>query len=132
MIITDALIDLELDGRVYRNLSLDDVDELLSCYKDSLAKNLEAKKMIEIPHSNASFSLDVNNNNFKCMVYKTSEGLDKWILLMKDEVEGYAMYMNPSTNRIELAWYHRTLQKPLPPQEEKRHITVYIPPKHLK
>jgi hypothetical protein len=48
---------------------------------------------------------------------------------MKDDVEGYALYENPQTERMQLAWYHRKLDKPLTQDEEEKLITCYVPVK---
>ena len=99
-------IDICIDGKRFSNLSLKMVEELLSEYKNI---DLNYKEMRDIPNCFAYFNGDVDNNKFRCKIYKTSFGLDRWIMLMKDDCEGYALYENPETNEYELAWYHSDL-----------------------
>lgn len=120
----NIFIDISIDGKHFSNLSLRKVEELLSKYKNI---DLESKEMSDIPNCFAYFSSDVENNEFSCKIYKTSFGLDRWIMLMKDDCEGYALYENPKSHEYELAWYHSELEEPLGEIEEKKLITCYIP-----
>lgn len=126
MIIKDdnIFIDIYIDGKHFSNLSLGKVEELLSEYKNI---DLKSKEMSDIPNCFAYFSGDVDNNEFICRIYKTSFGLDRWIMLMKDDREGYALYENPDSHEYELAWYRSDLEEPLDEIEEKKMISCYIP-----
>lgn len=128
MIIDDVnvKIDLKYEDNLYSNLKLFEVENLLANVKSNTTK-LSSKEMIKIPNSTASFSDDEDKHIFHIYVYKTSMGSDKWILLMKDDKEGYALYKNPVTEKMQLAWYNKNLEKPLPPNEEKKLITCYVP-----
>ncbi|MBE6485855.1 MAG: hypothetical protein E7Z85_03305 [Methanosphaera stadtmanae] len=120
----NIFIDICIDGKCFSKLSLIQVEELLSEYKNI---DLMSKEMSIIPNCYAYFNSDINNNKFTCKIYKTSFGLDRWIMLMKDDYEGYALYKNPNTHEYELAWYHSELEKPLDEIEEKKMISCYIP-----
>jgi hypothetical protein len=126
MIIKDEniFIDISVDGKIFSNLTLRQVEDLLSKYKNI---DLKSKKMSAIPNCYAYFSSDIDNNEFLCKIYKTSFGLDRWIMLMKDDYEGYALYENPESHEYELAWYHSELEEPLSETEEKKMINCYIP-----
>lgn len=126
MIIKDEniFIDICINGKLFSNLSLRKVEELLSKYKNI---DLSSKEISTIPNCFAYFSSDNNNNEFTCKIYKTSFGLDRWIMLMKDDYEGYALYENPESHEYELAWYHSELEEPLDENEEKKMISCYIP-----
>ena len=133
MIIDEADVKINLICRdnLHSNLKLCEVEEFLSGYKQ-IHPNMKARQMIKIDETSISFSGDANQNVFYPYVYKTSEGNDKWILFMKDDVEGYALYKNPQTEKMQLAWYHRKLDKPLTPEEEEKIITCYVPKKIAK
>ncbi|RAP52275.1 MAG: hypothetical protein BZ138_03415 [Methanosphaera sp. rholeuAM270] len=128
MIFVDSSIFLDIvwNGDRYFHLSIREVEELLSKIKYE-NNELKAKEMISIPDCYAYFSEDIENNKFLCKIYKTSFGSDRWIMLMKDENEGYALYENPESREYELAWYHAKLEKPLTPAEEEKMITCYRP-----
>ncbi len=120
----DVFIDVVVENVKFSHLSLRNVEELLSEYKNI---DLNPKEMMDIPNCFAYFSGDNDNNEFTCKIYKTMFGLDTWIMLMKDNCEGYALYENPESHEYELAWYHRTLEEPLSEDEEKKMITCYVP-----
>lgn len=126
MIINDSKvkINLELGGVLHEMLSFEMVDRMLSPFKN---QEILPKQMISIPNCYAYFSSDNENNCFVCKIYKTSFGTDIWIMLMKDEKEGYALYQNPESLEYEIAWYHSKLEEPLAPDEEKKLITCYVP-----
>ena len=122
----DVKINLISRGNLHDGLKLCEVEEFLSGYKD-IHKNMQAREMIRIDDNHMYFSDDEDKNIFYPYVYKTCEGADKWILFMKDDVEGYALYENPQTGNMQLAWYHRNLDKPLTQEEEEKLITCYVP-----
>lgn len=124
----DVKINILHKGNLHKQLKLCEVEEFFSDYKKSNTKT-GPREMIIIPDTSISFSDDKDNNTFHPYVYKTSEGNDKWILFMKDDVEGYALYKNLQTEMMQLAWYHRRLDKPLTPDEEEKIITCYVPGK---
>lgn len=126
MIIKDEniFIDILINGKKFSKLNLRKVEELLSEYKNI---DLKSKEIVDIPNCFAYFCSDIENNEFICKIYKTSFGLDRWIMLMKDDYEGYALYENPESHEYELAWYHSSLEEPLDENEEKKRITCYIP-----
>lgn len=126
MIIKDenVFIDVAVDGVKHSRLCLREVEQLLGNHK---IIDLNPKEMVDIPNSFAYFSDDVDNNEFACKIYKTMYGSDTWIMLMKDNCEGYALYENPESREYELAWYHRKLEKPLSPEQERKMITCYVP-----
>lgn len=117
-------LNISLAGIVHENLSLEKVDSLLGPFKN---QEILPKQMISIPNCHAVFCSDVDNNKFDCKVYRTTLGNDRWIMLMKDDFEGYALYENPVSRKMELAWYHRKLDEPLSQEEEKKMITCYVP-----
>lgn len=128
MIINDEniFIDVIVDDEKFCHLSISEVEELLNKYK--YQKNeMKPKEMISIPNCYAYFCEDNENNEFRCKIYKTAFGSDRWVMLMHDENEGYALYENPENNKYELAWYHRKLEKPLNANEEEKIIKCYIP-----
>lgn len=129
MIISGENVKLNIvwDGKVYESLSPEEVEKLFSKTKTDL-NNLMPKQMKSIPNCYAYFCSDKMNNQFTCKIYKTMHGTDRWVMLMKDENEGYALYQNPESREYELSWYHKSLSKPLEPEEEKKRITCYIPP----
>ncbi len=128
MIIRDdgVLLCVCVDGILHRGLRLVDVEALLSGYKNKYS-DLDAKQMISIPDCFAYFSEDDDFNRFVCKVYKTSFGNDRWIMLMSDDCEGYALYENPESGGYELAWYHCRLDEPLSESEEEKVMTCYNP-----
>lgn len=128
MIITDDIvtINIKIKDNLYDNLKFDEVEKLLQVYKEK-TKNIQSKEKIRIPETSMYFTDDNEKNTFNAYIYKTSMGNDKWILFLMDEIEGYALYQNPTTNKLELAWYHANLQEPLDDDEERKHITCYIP-----
>lgn len=128
MIIDDnnVLIDIVLDNERFSNLNFFEVEKLLLKYKEHY-NNLMPKEMTSIPNCFAYFSNDINNNEFICKIYKTSFDTDRWIMLMKDDYEGYALYKNPSNNKYEIAWYHSELEEPLDANEEEKIRTCYNP-----
>jgi hypothetical protein len=83
--------------------------------------------MHSIPNCYAYFNDDDENNKFVCKIYKTCTGTDRWIMLMYDENEGYALYQNPENNEYQLAWYHKKLEKPLTKKEEEKIRKCYSP-----
>lgn len=121
------LINLEINNNFYNNLTLTDAEKLLKPYKTSLKNNLKPKEIITVPGSYMYFSCDENKNRFSCKIYKTSTGTDRWILFMMDDIEGYALYMNPVTKKMELAWYNTLLNEPLNKEDEQKQITCYVP-----
>lgn len=128
MIIKDSSVSISilLEDDVYHGLLLQDADKILSEYKNKYT-NLKPRESKKIENAQMYFDDDENKNKFNIEVYKTSQGEDKWILFMKDDIQGYALYENPSTNEYELAWYHSKLDKPLTKEEEKSLINCYIP-----
>lgn len=132
MIISDDVVHINIKTKdnLYANLKFDEVEEFLSVHKEN-SGNLQPKESIKIEDIIIYFSDDEDENKFYPYVYKTSMGIDKWVLFLKDQQEGYALYKNPQTDRMELAWYHANLQEPLNKEEELKHITCYIP-KSLK
>ncbi len=128
MIIHDdnVLVDVRLNDVFHYGLTLRGIEELLGKYKDH-NNEMKAKEMIGIPNCYAYFSEDNENNEFVCKIYKTSLGMDRWIMLMKDEFEGYALYENPESHEYELAWYHGKLDEPLSSAEEEKIRTCYNP-----
>ncbi|OED29709.1 hypothetical protein [Methanosphaera sp. WGK6] len=130
MIITDdeVLLDLTIDDNIYLNLKLSDVEELLLSYKLS-AKLLKPKESFSLNNIYMSFSDDSDKNKFFCRIYKTLEGTDRWILFMMDNIEGYALYMDPTTNKMVLSWYNSLLNEPLNEESERDMITCYVPKK---
>jgi hypothetical protein len=88
---------------------------------------MKPKEMHSIPNCYAYFNDDDENNKFVCKIYKTSTGTDRWIMLMYDENEGYALYQNPENNEYQLAWYHKKLEKPLTKKEEEKIRKCYSP-----
>lgn len=129
MIISEdkILINLEFNNTLYSNLTLTDVEKLLKPYKTSLKSNLKPKEIITVPDCYMYFACDENKNQFSCKIYKTSTGTDRWILFMMDNIEGYALYMNPVTKKMELAWYNILLNEPLNKENEQKQITCYVP-----
>ena len=125
MIIDDTItLDLYLDEKEYLEITLYRFYELLEKYVlDFTPKPTE---MIEIPNAVVNFS-ENNNYKFSCHIYKTTVGKDKWILLMQDDIEGYALYENPATHKLELAWYNTTLDNVLPEDEQEKIRTCYVP-----
>lgn len=121
------LINLEINNNFYGNLTLSDAEKLLKPYKTSLKNNLKPKETIMVPGSYMYFSCDENKNRFSCKIYKTSTGTDRWILFMMNDIEGYALYMNPVTKKMELAWYNTQLNEPLNKEDEQKQITCYVP-----
>ncbi|MBR0471871.1 MAG: hypothetical protein IJI98_04155 [Methanosphaera sp.] len=128
MIISDdnVFLDIVIDDEKFSCLKFSEVEELLHEYK---YKNNEMlpKEMISIPNCYAYFNKDDENNRFTCKIYKTLLGSDRWIMLMYDENEGYALYQNPENKKYQLAWYHTKLEKPLSPSEEKKIMKCYCP-----
>lgn len=126
MIIKDenVFIDIVINEKRYSHLSLEEVEQLLEEHK---IIDLNPKEMVDIENCFAYFEGDDDNNEFACRIYKTMLGTDTWIMLMKDDCEGYALYENPESHQYELAWYHRKLEEPLTESEEKKMITCYIP-----
>lgn len=126
MIIKDenVFIDIVINEKRYSHLSLEEVEQLLEEHK---IIDLNPKEMVDIENCFAYFEGDDDNNEFACRIYKTMLGTDTWIMLMKDDCEGYALYENPESHQYELAWYHRKLEEPLTESEEKKRITCYIP-----
>lgn len=122
----DVCINIKTKDNLYSNLKFDEVEEFLSIYKKN-TKNILPKQHILIPDITVYFSDDKEKNIFYPYVYKTSTGSDKWFLFLKDQQEGYALYENPQTHKMELAWYHSNLQEPLNQEEEQKYITCYIP-----
>lgn len=129
MIISDEniLLDVVLNDEKFSGLSIHEVEELLSEYKYK-NNELKPKEMINIPHCYAYFSEDNENNRFTCKIYKTLHGTDRWIMLMYDEKEGYALYQNPENQKYQLAWYHTELEKPLTNNQEEKIRKCYCPP----
>lgn len=128
MIISDDVVHINIKTKdnLYANLKFDEVEELLSVHKE-ITGNLQPKERIKIEDMIIYFSSDKEKNIFYPYVYKTSTGSDKWFLFLKDQQEGYALYENPQTHKMELAWYHSNLQEPLNQEEEQKYITCYIP-----
>lgn len=122
----DVKINLMYKDNLHSNLKLCEVEEFLFKYKE-INTNMESRQMIRIDETSVYFSDDADKNLFYPYVYKTSEGNDKWIMFMKDDVEGYALYKNPQTDKMQMAWYHRKLDKPLTQVEEEKLITCYVP-----
>ncbi len=121
---TDIFLDIFIGNDKFSRLSLREVEERLSTYKNI---ELKPKEMATIQNCYAYFCRDNDNNKFTCKIYKTSFGIDRWIMLMKDDYEGYALYENPESHEYELAWYHSKLEEPLSEDEEKKMITCYVP-----
>ena len=119
----DIYLDIIIDDKKFSSLSIKEVEELLQKYKNVNNKMLP-KEMISIPNCYAYFSED---NKFTCKIYKTAFGTDRWIMLMHDENEGYALYQNPENKEYQLAWYHRQLEKPISPSEEDKMRKCYSP-----
>ena len=126
MIITEdkVFLDLLKDDTFYSKLTLSEFEYLLREYKNV---ELKPREMITIPHAKAFFCEDSEKHEFICRVYKTMMGSSKWIMLMKDNIEGYALYRNPATNKMELAWYNTNLNEPLSEEEERKIRTCYVP-----
>ncbi|MBE6494411.1 MAG: hypothetical protein E7Z84_07380 [Methanosphaera stadtmanae] len=126
MIITEdeVLLNLIKEDNSYYNLTFSEFESLLDEYKNV---ELKPREMLDIPDTKAYFSNDHNKHEFNCKIYKTMMGLDKWIMLMKDDVEGYALYLNPATNKYELAWYNVNLKEPISEDEEDKIRTCYVP-----
>lgn len=122
----DIKINIIYKDNLYSNLKFDDVEELFSDYKNR-QKNLKPKEMIRIDDSIAVFSNDRDENKFYPHIYNTSTGEEKWVLLMATDDEGYALYKNPVTGKMQMAWYNKNLEKPLTDDEEKKLITCYNP-----
>lgn len=131
MIICDENIKLNLflNNKEYYNVSFDELESLLSSYKDKLKNSLKPKEIVSIDNAYVYFTDDNKKNKFYCKIYKTSCGPDVWILLLIDEIEGYALYENPVTNKHELAWYRTDLIEPLSEENERELITCYVPKK---
>lgn len=128
MILSDEniFLDIVLDNEKFNHLSFNEVEKLLSKFK--YEKNeMKAKEMISISNCYAYFSDDNENNKFACKIYKTSFGTDRWIMLMFDKNEGYALYKNPENDKYQLAWYHTELEEPLSPREEEKIRKCYVP-----
>ncbi len=126
MIITDDKVFLNLfkDDNSYFNLTFSEFESLLEEYKNV---DLKPCEMFDIPNTKAYFSNDSDKHEFNCKIYKTMMGSDKWIMLMKDNTEGYALYLNPATNKFELSWYNVNLKEPLSEDEEEKIRTCYVP-----
>ncbi|RAP53616.1 MAG: hypothetical protein BZ137_06385 [Methanosphaera sp. rholeuAM130] len=122
----DVKINIVYRGNLHSNLELSEVEDFFSEYKED-NDSLKPRETKRIDDSTMHFADDEDKNIFYPYVYKTCEGNEKWILFMKDEMEGYALYENPQTKRMQLAWYHRKLLEPLSPDEEKELITCYQP-----
>ncbi|WP_455645715.1 hypothetical protein [Methanosphaera sp.] len=122
----EVLLDLTIDDKFYPNLKLSEVEELLNSYKLSVG-DLKPMKYVLLDNIFMSFSEDLDKNKFFCRIYKTLEGTDRWILFMMDDIEGYALYMDPTTNKMVLAWYNSSLNEPLDEESEKKVMTCYIP-----
>ncbi len=122
----DILLNLNLDGNFYEKLTLGEVEYLLHDYKSSCGV-LKSKEVFNIPDAFMYFAGDEDKNLFSIKIYKTLEGTDIWILFMMNNVEGYALYNNFSTNKLELAWYNANLKEPLSQEKEKEFITCYVP-----
>lgn len=128
MIISNEIkVDLFLNDDEYVNISLDRLELLLSPYKEKVQGVLHPKETLSINNAYICFSDDDEKHVFYCKIYKTSVGPDIWILLLADKREGYALYKNPLTNKLELAWYRSDLQEPLSKEMERMKITCYIP-----
>ena len=112
---------------MYNDLTVDEFEDILYENMLDVGDSLNSKEMIFIDDAYASFCDDESKNIFYCAIYKTAFGKDKWFMLMKDDKEGYAIYINPSKNEKELAWYHKNLEEPLTPDEELKLITCYVP-----
>lgn len=128
MIIYDKniFLDIVIDDEKFSKLTIRNVEELLEKFKYE-NNDLKPKEIVNIPNCFAYFSDDRENNKFTCKIYKTSTGTDRWIMLMKDENEGYALYENPASNEYELAWYHKKLEEPVSELEEEKIRTCYVP-----
>lgn len=128
MIIDDEniFLDIIIDDEKFSKLSILEVEKLLSKYKYENNK-IKPKEMISIPNCYAYFCDDEEYNEFSCKIYKTMFGTDRWVMLMYDENEGYALYQNPENKKYQLAWYHRKLEEPLSPIEEKKIMKCYFP-----
>lgn len=122
----DVFLDVVVGGVRFCSLRLCEVEDLLSGYKFE-HDDLTPKQMLSIPDCFAYFSDDVDNNRFVCKVYKTSFGTDRWIMLMWDDCEGYALYENPESGEYELAWYYCGLEEPLSDAEEEKLRSCYCP-----
>lgn len=122
----DVFLDVVIGDERFFSLCLSEVEDLLSEYKDKY-DDLMAKQMVSIPDCFAYFTGDVDNNRFTCKIYKTSFGNDRWIMLMWDDYEGYALYKNPENSEYELAWYHSRLDEPLSESEEEKIRKCYNP-----
>lgn len=124
----DVLINIVLDDIEYFNLNFNDIENLLGKYKNEY-NDLAPKEIRSIPNCYAYFVGDNDNNEFTCKIYKTSFDTDRWIMLMSDDFEGYALYENPESHEKQLAWYHTKLEKPLNENEEEKMRTCYTPPR---
>ena len=126
MIFCDVFLDVYYKNSWHKSLALEEVEDLLSDFKNNIIE-IEPKEMISIPDCYAYFSEDNNLNRFDCKIYKTLYGTDTWIMLMKDNYEGYALYKNPVTKKFEISWYHSKLKEPLDIKEEEKMISCYYP-----
>lgn len=127
MIISDEYVRLDvfIADECYCELTLSEVAELFENNMNNI--DLKPRQMSSIPDTFVYFSEDIDNNKFACKIYKTKYGSDRWLMFMKDNFEGYAMYKNPVSNRYELSWYHDKLEEPLSESQEKNMITCYVP-----
>lgn len=123
----DVSLNLFINGEAYQNISFEKLELLLSSYKSDVKDSLDSKEIRDIENSYVCFSDDNLNHKFFCKIYKTCTGLDVWILLLMDDKEGYALYRNPVTNKMELAWYRYDLTEPLSEENERESITCYVP-----
>ena len=122
----DVLLDISINNKFYSHLSFLQVMNLLEHYVSDVG-DLEPMTSKVVHGVYMYFSCDEDRHRFYTKIYKTMHGTDRWILFMKDENEGYAIYMNSVTNKIELSWYNRLLNEPLNKEEERKRITCYVP-----
>ncbi len=123
----DVLLNITKDDKLHENLTISDTEKLLKPYRDSTEVDISKKSTIDVPGVTMYFANDENKNIFQCEIYRTIDGSERWIMFMKDDVEGYALYYNPASKEYEMAWYNSTLKDPVDEEEEKKMITCYVP-----
>ena len=129
MIISDENVhlDINLDGEFFGDLTFAEVEDLLGDFKISLKESMEPREVVCVPGGVMYFSCDEDRHPFFIRIYKTLVGSDRWILFMKDDNEGYALYLNPASCKYELAWYMMYLNEPLCKEDELKLRTCYVP-----
>ncbi|MCD7781916.1 MAG: hypothetical protein LUG89_04420 [Methanosphaera sp.] len=123
----EVLLNIYINNKLYEDLSLSDTHSLLEDYKISTSTHMDACDLIRVNGVSMYFSGDPDKHIFYCYIYKTMTGTDRWIMFMKDDNEGYALYLNPATNKYEISWYNRSLSRPLDQIDEEKIITCYVP-----